>query len=183
MQRRILIFSAALGVLLGLTASSARAIEPYSFSVALLGGLGGAPDADGNDDIDHRALQLNLAMVVQPETLLGLRIGEVELDDDAGVGGLADATLRYATISGEYRFDETFYESGLFVGLGAYDLSGDPLFEGVDDDTAIGGTLGVTGEFLLTRRLSVLVELAGHWADLDRVQIFANGHAGVAFRF
>ena len=54
---------------------------------------------------------------------------------------------------------------------------------GDDDDTSLGLTVGVSGDFEVTRWLSVVAELSGHWADLESNQFFGLGHAGLAVRF
>jgi hypothetical protein len=41
----------------------------------------------------------------------------------------------------------------------------------------------VTGDFRLTDRFSIVIELSGHYTDLDAADLLAMGHAGVAFRF
>jgi hypothetical protein len=157
------------------------AVEPYTFTVSALGGVGGSHDAEPGDGFGNRALQVGLALVREPGVLLGLRLGRVTLEED-GFGSLLDADLEYATVAGEYRLDEGFYESGLFLGLGVYRLQG--LRAGRDaEETALGATLGVNGEFALTRRLAFVVELAGHWADFDEANLFGAGLAGLSFHF
>ena len=164
-------------------AGAAHAVEPYLVSIGVLGGLGGPLDASAPDPgIDQQALQLQVGVLTEPRTLVVLRAGRLEMDDDARLGSLAAPTLEYATIAGEYRFFENWYDSGIFLGLGGYRLEGER--DGVTtDDTAVGVTVGVTGEFELTRYLSVLAEMAGHWADLDDSQLFGVGHVGLAVRF
>ena len=39
------------------------------------------------------------------------------------------------------------------------------------------------GEFTVTQWLGVLVELSGHYADLDEAQFFGMGHAGLSIHF
>jgi hypothetical protein len=162
---------------------TAQAIEPYLLSVGILGGLGGPLDAaDPDPGVDQQALQLQVGLLTEARTLVVLRVGRLEMDDDATLGGLAGPKLEYATIAGEYRFYKEWYDSGIFLGLGGYRLQGDRA--GVaDDDTSIGLTLGVTGEIELTRMFSVVAELAGHWADLDGSQLFGAGQVGLAVKF
>ena len=64
-----------------------------------------------------------------------------------------------ASIAGEYRFRQPSYDFGIYLGLGGYELAGDDFFEGEVDDRGLGLALGFTGDFDLTRRLSVVVEL------------------------
>lgn len=170
-----------LALLLAPAAASAQ--ESYNFSVGLLGGLGGSPDADPGDSLTNTGYQLNLTMVTEPQTHVGIRAGQLQLDKDEVFGSLTDADLSYVTVGGEYRFRESFYESGLFVALGGYRLEGTGLDLRDKSDTALGLSIGVTGEFEITRWLGFLVELSGHYADLDETQIFGMGHAGLSFHF
>lgn len=172
-------------LLLGLVSSTAvQAQDLYTFSLGVMGGVGGSLDADPGDDLGNLGLQLNASFVTAPRTFLGIRVGQLALDESERFGTLADAGLTYATIAGEYRYSYSFYESGLYLGLGGYRLTGDDAFDGSDrTDTSFGLTLGLTGEFEMTRRLGLVAEIAGHWADFDEAQLFVTGHVGVAFHF
>ena len=162
---------------------AARAQEDYNFSVAALGGIGGSVDADPGDALSNTGFQLNLSMVTDTRTLVGVRVGQMALDADEQFGSLTDADLTYATIGGEYRFNEDWYESGVYFALGGYRLEGTEL-DGEDSrDTSIGLAVGVTGEFKVNRWLGVLLELSGHYVDFDEAQFFAMGHGGVAVHF
>lgn len=161
---------------------AARAQELYTFTAGLLGGIGGSLDADPGDDLGNTAYQLNLTMVTEPRTHVGFRLGRLGLDSEEFFGSLSDAELSYVTLSGEYRFPESVYESGVYLGLGGYRLEG--TRGGRDEeDTALGLTVGVTGEFRITQWLGVLVELSGHYADFEEAQLFAIGHGGIALHF
>jgi hypothetical protein len=169
-------------VALLLLPGAARAQEPYTFTVGLLGGIGGSLDADPGDQLDNTGYQFNLDMVTEPRTHVGLRLGSLSLDSDERFGTLTDADLTYVTVAGEYRFPESYYESGIYAGLGGYRLEG--TRGGKDrSETAPGLAVGVTGEFKVTRWLAVLVELSGHYVDFDESQLFAMGHGGIAIHF
>ncbi len=157
--------------------------ESYNFSVGVLGGLGGSLDANPGDKLDNTGFQLNLGMVTQPGTHLVLRLGHLGLDSSKQFGDLTNADLTYATIGGEYRYQQSYYDSGVYLALGGYRLGGDDALGRSTNDTTVGLALGVTGEFDLSRHLSILVEFSGHWADLGQAQVFAMGHAGLAWRF
>ena len=162
----------------------ANAQEQFTFSVSALGGLGGSLDADPGDDLSNTALQLNLALITEPKTFLGLRLGTIDLSGNEQFGSLFDAQLDYVNIAGEYRFNHTFYQSGLFIGVGGYRLDGRRVLGGASEsETSFGLVLGLNGEFELTRRLGFVLELAGHYTDLDDAQIFATGHAGIVVHF
>lgn len=162
---------------------AARAQDRYTFSVAGLGGIGGSIDAEPGGDLSNTGYQLNLAMVTDPRTHVGVRIGQLGLDGDEFFGSLSDADLTYVTVGGEYRFNEVWYDSGLYFALGGYRLEG-TAFNGEDSrDTSLGLAVGVTGEFKVNRWLGVLVELSGHYVDFDESQLFAMGHGGLAVHF
>ncbi len=179
-----LLGSLALLVALLALPAAARAEDHYTFSAAVLGGIGGSPDVDGAN-YGNGGFQVNLGLVTEPRTILGLRVGHLSLNRPNPFGDLTGAGLTYATIGGEYRFRETYYDSGVFVALGAYRLSGTDPFGVSRDRTAAGASLGFTGEFPITRQLGALVELSGHYADLrsEGVQFFAMGHAGLIWHF
>lgn len=166
------------------SAGDAGAQELYNYSVTVAGGLAGSTDAEPGDGVDNPALQVGFSYVTEKKARLGLRLGRFDLDSDDRFDGLTDASLTYLTVAGEYRFSESFYDSGLFLGLGGYQLDGDAVLPGAEgDETAVGVTVGVTGDFKIRRRLSLIVELAGHYVDFDAANVFASGMVGVAFHF
>ena len=184
-NHRLLICTAALIALAVLAAlpGAAQAQENYTYSVGLLGGLGGSPDPDRGDGFEHTGLQLNLGLVTEPRTHIGLRVGQLALDSDELFGSLSGADLTYVTLGGEYRYNEGWYESGVYVALGGSRIQGDRADGRAESDTAVGAALGFTGEFQVNRWLGVLVELSGHYADLDEAQVFGMAHAGLSIRF
>lgn len=162
---------------------AAGAQELYTFTVGVLGGIGGSFDADPGDSLTNTGLQLNLGLVTEARTHLVLRLGQLGLDEDEFFGSLQDADLTYATIGGEYRISETFYDSGVYVGLGGYRLEGISRFGDDESDTSWGVTLGFTGELPITRWLGFQAEISGHYVDFDEAQVFGMAHAGLAFHF
>ena len=177
---------AALLALGALATAPARAAEPYVMSIGVLGGIGGPLDADEpNPGTGQRSLQLQIGLVTEPRTLLELRVGRLDFGEGDQLGDFFEPQLDYVTISGEYRFYRNWYDSGIFLGLGGYRLSGlvgGPLGRD-DDDTAVGLTAGVTGEFEITTHFSLLGEISGHYVDLDESPLFAAALAGVNVRF
>jgi hypothetical protein len=162
---------------------AARADEHYTFSVAALGSIGGSIDADPGDDLSNTGYQLNLAMVTDPQTHLGVRLGRLGLDGDEFFGTLTDADLTYVTVGGEYRFNETWYDSGIYLALGGYRLEGTARDGSDSRDNSLGLAVGVTSEFKVNQWLGVLLELSGHYVDFDEEHIFAMGHGGIAVHF
>jgi hypothetical protein len=164
-------------------ATAAAAQETGTFSVAVLGTMGGSLDAEPGDALDNTGFQLNLGMWTEPRTQVVIRTGRLGLDQDELFGSLTDADLTYATIGGEYRNRAGYYDSGVFLSLGAYRLSGQRADGRTEDETAPGLSAGVTGEFRINRWAGVLIELSGHYVDFDDAQIFATGAGGIIFRF
>lgn len=162
--------------------AAGRAQELYTYSLGLLGTMGGSPDAEPGNSLTNTGFQLNALMVTEPRTLVGFRAGKLALDDDGLFNDLTDAELTYATIGGEYRAKQTYFESGLFVGIGGYRLEGNSLL-GSEKNSSWGVNVGFTSEFFITRRVGVLLELSGHYADFDDVQFFVMGHGGIAIHF
>lgn len=176
---------AGLLMILGMLAAApgVRAQENYTFTVAGLAGFGGSLDASPGDKLDRVGLQLNLSLVTEPKTHVGFRLGRVDLDVPGGFAGLTGAELQYVNVAGEYRYSHSFYESGIYAGLGAYRLTGRRLLGGSGDQTAPGAVLGLTGEFGLSRHFGLLLELSGHWANLDAAQTYLLAHFGLAYHF
>jgi hypothetical protein len=162
---------------------AAGAQELYNFTVGVFGGIGGSFDADPGDSLTNTGFQVNLGLVTEPRTHLVLRTGRLALDEDEFFGSLRDAELTYATLGGEYRARETFFDSGVYVALGGYRLEG-TMASGRDSrDTSWGLAVGATGELPINRWLGVQAEISGHYIDFDEAQFFAMGHAGVVFHF
>jgi len=167
-------------------ARPARAAEPYVFNVGLLGGIGGPLGADDPDPgTSQRSFELQGNLVTEPRTLLGLRLGKIEFDDADQLGSFHAPELEYVTISGEYRFYKNWYDSGIFLGLGGYRLSGNArdFGGGSHEETAVGLTAGVTGEFEITQHFALLGEITGHYVDLDENNVFATAMGGFSIRF
>jgi hypothetical protein len=162
----------------------AGAQELYTYTAGVFGGLGGSLDADPGDSLSNTGYQLNLGVVTQARTHLVLRTGRLALDQDELFGSLRDAELTYATIGGEYRSRQDVYESGIYASLGGYRLEGTPAAAGRDSrENSWGLSVGVTGELPIRRWLGLQAEISGHYVDFDEAQIFAMGHAGLAFHF
>ena len=174
-QTRLVIPALATLLTLGLLPAASSAQQPSTHVVGLAVGLGGATGSDPSTGYDNFGFQAFFSMEVQNRTRFVTRLGRLALESKDST---VDADLTYLTLAGEYSFNAGSYDSGLFLGLGFYDLSAD-----FDDDSAVGLTFGTNGDFRLTQRLSLNVELSGHWADLDYAQFFVMAHAGIAYHF
>jgi hypothetical protein len=153
----------------------AEAASGYDFSIGALAGVGGTEETDSYTE---PAFEVLGAMELYPRTFFVVRYGQLSLDQDSG--NLPEGDLSYLTVSTEYKYNAGFYNSGLFIGLGYYNLQSD---DDTLDEGSFGFNLGVTGEIPITNHLGVLIELSGHYADLDATQILLMGHAGLIFHF
>lgn len=154
-------------------ASSAAAQERYSYTVSLSPTIGGSL----SEGTDNQGVQASFTWRTQPRTAVSVRLGSIDLSGDR-VGSQASPTFKYATIAGEYRFQELYYQSGVFFGLGLYQLG-----NGVESEEGPGLTVGVNGDFPINKRLSIMVELSGHYADIDAASTYASASVGVAYQF
>ena len=157
--------------------------ELYTFTAAALGGIGGSLDAEPGDDLGNTGYQLNLSVITDERTQVGVRLGQLGLDGEEFFGTLSDADLTYLTLGGDYRFSETWYDSGVYFALGGYRLEGTAPDGSESREDSLGLAVGVTGEFKVNRWLGVLLELSGHYVDFDEQQLFAMGHGGLAVHF
>lgn len=181
MTQRIAVLAVILA-LCGLSPAPVQAQELYNYTVSASFGLGGAPGSDTDDSFGNDGYQLGFSLVTEPRTHLALRLGELSFGDESQ-GGLFDADLTYLTLGGEYRFRETFYDSGIYLAVGGYQLDGVDALGNSDEQTAVGVALGLTGEFEINRRFGVLVELSGHYTDLDAFDLLVLGNVGLAVHF
>ena len=165
-----------------LAATPASASDLYNFTASLFGTVGGALDVAGEDPgLDQTGFQLGFAWKTQPKAQVGVRLGQVDMEGEQ-LEGLFDPELSYATIGGEYRYRESYYDSGVFLGLGVYQLEG-IVGGAATDDSSIGINLGASGDFPITKRMSFLAEISLHYADLEYAQSFAFAHFGLGFHF
>lgn len=165
-----------LAVVLALPATG-RAQELQFYTVSFVGGLASSDQDAG--DLDNSALQAGFAFATGDRSRLGVRAGRLGFGDSDVLNDVVNPDLTYVTVAGEVRFEETIYDSGVYVGLGGYRLEG----EGGARISELGVTLGYTGEFEVTRHLSVALELVGHFADFADDKLFGQAMAGLAVHF
>jgi hypothetical protein len=151
----------------------AIAQETDLFALSLLGGVGSATDA-AHSGFQNPSLQIGYTVEIDPEVQIGVRVGGIGFGSEDVVNGHSGPTLTYATVAGGYQFREAIYDSGIYLGLGVYRMEG---------AARAGVVLGYTGDFEVSRRWSVLLELNGHYADFRHDQAFAQVLAGVQWHF
>ena len=157
--------------------------ESHTFTLGLLGGVGGSFDADPDPGLGETSYMLQVGMVTEPRTLVSIRVGRLTLEGDEGFEKFSAADLEYVNIAGEYRFAQSYYDYGVYLGVGYYELGGDLRSGGRDSEADLGIVLGFTGDFDVTRYISVVGELSAHYAFLDQAAIFGMANIGLAVHF
>lgn len=163
--------------------AAVRAQDSYSFTVAALGGIGGSFDARGEQDFDHGAFEAAFGMISDDRTLVMLRAGRLDLDDALDLEGVYGAELDFVTVAGEYRFRQPAYDFGVYLGLGGYRVTGEEFDQREVDERALGLAFGLTGDFDVTRRVSLVAEFSAHYTFLDRAELYGLALGGVALHF
>jgi hypothetical protein len=164
--------------------AAAEQQESYTFTLGLLGGLGGSLDADPGPGLGQKSFMLAAGMITAPRTLVIVRAGRLAIDGDPAFERFSSAELDYANISGEYRFAQPTYDYGTYIGVGYYRLNGELLLGGAEtSESDLGIALGFTGDFDVTRHLSVVAEISGHYVFFDDASIYAMGNIGLAVHF
>lgn len=163
-----------------LLAGPVRAQESV-LSLGLSGGLAGSLDED-DTGFSNPAYQLRFAIETAPRRNLGIRLGRMDFGDSE-LRRFSDITVDYLSVAGEYMFTEPSYESGLFIGLGFYDLAS-TRFDGLSgDESGLGVVVGALGEFGVASRWFIYGEFAFAYTNLDVAQLFADLQVGFAYRF
>ena len=177
-------FSARLALVVALALpATVAAQDSHLFVASLSGGIGGSFDAGHGHEFDQRALQAGFGVLTNERTYTVVRLGRLDFDSELDLDGLTRAELTYLTVSGEYRFQQPSYDFGIFLGLGGYQLEGRDALLGDADESALGLAFGLTGDFDLTRRFSLVAEFSAHYAFLDRAQVYGLALGGVAVHF
>lgn len=174
--RRASLLVAPTMLLLAIVALAAVPAQAQGYHLGVLGGVGGAIDGD---PFDHAALEAQFGYQRGLRDLVMVRVGQLDFDASDDVFAV-DGELTWLTLTSEYRLPEDFYVSGIFLGLGYYQLRND---FGLGDDEGIGVTFGVNGEFPITDHWGLLVQLTGHWADLEGEQYWTTAMGGITFSF
>ena len=151
-------------------------------SLTLSGGLAGSID-EGDTGFSNPVVQLRFAVETSERGNLGVRLGRMEFDEVVR-GRVEDVTVDYLSVVGEYMFDEPSHQSGLYIGLGFFDMDGTRLDgRGTVDEGSMGLVIGALGEFKVADRWFIYGEGMASYTGLDVAQIFANLQVGVGYRF
>jgi hypothetical protein len=167
----------------GAPLAAAEQQETYTFTLGLLGGVGGALDADPDPGLGQESFMVEAGMITASRTLIVVRAGRLAIEGEPDFERFSKADLEYINIAGEYRFAQPTYDYGLYIGLGYYKMNGDLLIGGDASENDLGIVLGMTGDFDVTRHLSVVAEISGHYVFLEDANIFGMANVGLAIHF
>ena len=176
--------AAALLAAVALAPAPARA-QDYTWTLSVLGGLGGPLSDGGGTDTGY---QVGFGLQFEPGANVWAHAGQLDFDTGGNVGDLTAGTIRYVNLGGEYLFNEGYYDSGIFLGLGLYDLAArrilaPDVLAPRSSDSVLGIVLGATGEFKITPSFVVLAEISGHVLDSPDIRVLGTGFAGFGFHF
>ena len=160
--------------------SAAASAQGSVFSVALSGGLAGSFDEESG--FSNTTFQARFAFETAQNQFLSIRLGRMDFAGES-LSLVNDPTIDYVTVAGEYLFSEGNYESGFFMGLGLYDLTGMDNNLASADEGTVGLIFGAVGEFDVAERWFIYGEAAFHYINLDAAQMFADLQVGLGFRF
>ncbi len=166
---------------------AARGQELYSFTGSLLLGLGGSFD-ESDAGFGNPSFQLGFSHVIEKRSHVGFRLGYLGFGSNDYLGELKGADLTYLNVSGEYRsakssFSGSLLESGVYIGLGGYQMNGETDDGSNASGTSIGLVLGLTGDIEVSPSFAVRIELSGHILSSDVARYFGLAQVGVAYRF
>jgi len=181
---RSLVPAALIAAIIALAPTPVQA-QDYTWTLSFMGGVGSALREGGGSD---GAYQVGFGLQFEPGANVWFHAGELGFETGSSVGELTDGTITYVNVGGEYQFNENYYDSGIFIGLGAYDMESrlvleDGVLAPASSDTVIGLVLGATGEFKITPSFVFLVEITGHILDSSALRVLGTAHAGFGFHF
>lgn len=161
------------------------AAQDYTWTLSAMGGIGSAIRDGGGSET---GFQLGFGLQFEPNANVWIKGGQLDLDTGSEVGKLTDGTIDYVNIGGEYQFTESYYQSGLYLGLGAYDIEArrnlpNDVLGPLRTETVVGLVVGATGEFKFTPSFVFLVEISGHILDSADVRVLGTAHVGFGIHF
>ena len=150
---------------------------------------------ESNFSFSNTSIELYWTIPIEPDLSLKFKGGRLESEipiaymaDDPSTTetdvkrfrrDVADGQVAHIEALVQYEFDEPFGSSGLFAGVGYYNLSAPDE----DSITTWGVTAGVNADFPITRRYGLVLEGSYHWtrAELDPKFMTIGGGLRVSF--
>jgi len=184
-QIRRSLIPAVFVTVIGVIAGAPAAAQDYTWTLSFQGGLGGSLRDGGGSEV---GFQGGIGLQFEPQANVWAHVGQLDFDTGSDVGDLIDGTITYVTVGGEYQFAEGYYDSGIFMGLGIYDLEAsrklaEDVIAAPTSDSVIGIVVGATGEFKFTPSVVLLAEVSGHILDSSDTRVLGTIHIGLGFHF
>ena len=138
-----------------------------------------------NFSFSNTSFDLFWGFQVDPDTWVKFKAGRIESPiafPDAGNPDArhdVDGEVQHIGVDVEYRFSEAYGSTGLFAGAGLYRQSA----KGEESTQNYGFSMGVNGDFPLSKRYGVILEAAYHWNRTDFSPRYLTGSAGLRVRF
>lgn len=169
---RHLFVIAAVSLLAALPAAAQSTAVGISLGIA-------QPAEDGFDvGFDQSVKELYFATEIEPDAFFKVKLGRLETENAPEGVVDPDGTIDYAAAVIEYRFDEIYGSTGLFLGGGYYKQE-----FGEFDEAEWGLHAGVNGIFPITRRLGFIGEIGYHWIQFEDKQSYYTATGGLNMRF
>lgn len=130
--------------------------------------------------LDDQVTEIWIGTELDFDTTLKLRGGRLETDDGPAIGGggSREGTVDYIDALVEYRFSEIFGSSGVYLGPGFYRQR-----YGIVEESDWGLAAGVNGQFPVTRRFALVLDLGYHWVNFEDSYDFVTATGGFRFGF
>ncbi|HJW92290.1 MAG TPA: outer membrane beta-barrel protein [Thermoanaerobaculia bacterium] len=122
---------------------------------------------------------------LEPDTVLKIKVGEITalLGDASGTApDVGKGRIEHIDLLVDYRFDESFGSTGIFGGAGLYRQMSGPGRGTSDTNTDYGYSVGVNGDFPLSRRYGVIIEGAYHWVNYSYKPRFLTVTGGIRIK-
>jgi hypothetical protein len=143
-------------------------------------------DPDTNYDLpgfqfSNSSIEVYYGTELDPGTWFKLKLGRIQTPVAFKTPQPVDVEgeMQHLDAVVEYGFSEPYGYTGLFAGLGFYRQEA----SGVGTETDWGYSVGLHGDFPLSRRYGIVVESSFHWARTEVRQRFLTAGAGLRMRF
>ena len=157
------------------------------------------PNLEDNFSLSNSSFELYYARELDRGTWFRIKAGRMELPvglvrgtitDDEGEHDIrydVEGEVQHVDLVVDYRFDEPYGTTGLFAGVSYFRQEGERDAVIPDDfDTssdAIGFSVGVNGDFPLSKRYGIIIEASQHWTKLPFEPRFMTVEAGLRMSF
>ncbi len=150
--------------------------QPYQFGV--LAGGGRSMEEGFKFEFDEGVREVFFGTRIDVDTMFNVKLGQTDTPTGPAGEPVDDGKIDYVLGQVEYEFDEVWGSSAIFAGPGVYRLRAGDL-----EETNIGAVAGINTGFPVTRRMSLMVELAYHWVNFEESYTFLTATGGVRFAF